>query len=115
MESVGYAAMVKDTAVHVTGTWGHNNFVARGFWVDNFIGVSADEGLNMLANGVNEQYGISGFGKAKWMLGMLVECNILLAGSVYQLHFHSIQPCGCYLPYAHGPSTHLSTVNFPTS
>jgi len=39
MESVGYAVTNKDSAVYVKGVWGHEDFVAGGFWVDDFIGV----------------------------------------------------------------------------
>ena len=39
MVSAGYAATPKDTVVYVKGTWGCNGFVARGFWVDDFMGV----------------------------------------------------------------------------
>ena len=64
MESVGYAA---------TGSWDHENFVAGGFWVDNFIGIGSGEGLNSLAKSVDEKYGITGLGEVKWVLGMLIE------------------------------------------
>ena len=47
MESVGYVATEKDTAVYVRGSWDRDNFGAGGFWVDDFIGVGAGGELNV--------------------------------------------------------------------
>ncbi len=46
MVGARYAATVKDTA---KGSWGCNDFVASGFWVDNFINVGAGGELGKLA------------------------------------------------------------------
>jgi hypothetical protein len=75
MESVGFAAMAKDPAIYVRGTWSQEDFVARGFWVDNFIGIGSRKELNTLTKGIDAKYSITGLGQVKWVLGMLIECN----------------------------------------
>ena len=41
---MGYAATVKDTGVYVKGTLG-NDFVAGGFWVEDFVGIGAAQAI----------------------------------------------------------------------
>ena len=122
MESVGYIAMVKDMAVYVKGTWGGGNFVVGGFWVDDFIGVGARDGLDALAKRVDNKYGITGFGDAKWLLGMLVKrdrdaCVIYLSQEAF---INSTLDCfnladASPLSTPLVPGIRLSTANCPTS
>ena len=73
MKSVGYATMSKDPAVYIKGSWNQEEFVAGGFWVDDFVGIGSGAQLEALAKTVDEKYGITGLGEVKWVLGMLVE------------------------------------------
>ena len=73
MESVGYSATSKDPAVYVKGSWSQEDFVAGGFWVDDFIGIGSGAQLEALAKSVDAKYGITGLGEVRWVLGMLVE------------------------------------------
>jgi len=73
MVGAGLAATHKDPAVYVKGDWDQEDFVAGGFWVDDFVGIGSGKDLEVLAKGVDEKYGITGFGDVKWILGMLVE------------------------------------------
>jgi len=41
--------------------------------VDEFFGIGSGKVLEVLAKGVDEKYGTTGFGDVKWILGMLVE------------------------------------------
>jgi len=41
--------------------------------VDDFVGIGPGKVLEVLAKGVDEKYGTTGFGDVKWILGMLVE------------------------------------------
>ncbi len=75
MGSVGYTATAKDTAVYVKNSWESNDFVASGYWVDDFIGVGSRSKLNTLAESVDQKYGITGLGDVKWLLRMLIKCN----------------------------------------
>jgi len=75
MVGVGLAATHKDPAVYVKGDWDQEDFVVGGFWVDDFVGIGSGKDLEVLAKGVDEKYGITGFGDIKWILGMLVECD----------------------------------------
>jgi len=73
MVGVGLAAAHKDPAVYVKGDWDREDFVAGGSWVDNFVGIGSGKDLEVLAKGINEKYGITGFSDVKWILEMLVE------------------------------------------
>ena len=75
MVSVGLTALPKDPAIYVKSNWNQPNFVAGGFWVDDFVGIGSGKDLCELANGVDKKYGITGHGEVKWVLGMLLECN----------------------------------------
>jgi len=61
------AATEKDRAVYIRGSWDRNNFVGRGFWVSDFIGVGAGGELNTLAKSVNRKYSITGSGEVKYL------------------------------------------------
>ena len=73
MESVGYAAMSKDSAVYAKGSWNQEDFMAGSFWVDNFVGIGSRAQLEVLAESVDRKYGITRLGEVKWVLGMLLE------------------------------------------
>jgi transposase InsO family protein len=73
MGNVGFTATAKDPAIYVRGTWSQEDFVAGGFWVDDFIGIGSGKELNALARGIDAKYGITGLGQVKWVLGMLIE------------------------------------------
>jgi hypothetical protein len=73
MVGAGYTATPKDNAIYVKGSWGQGGFVAGGFWVDDFVGVGDGAELEKLAKGLDAKYGITGFGEARWVLGMSVE------------------------------------------
>jgi len=75
MVGVGLAPTHKDLAVYVKGDWDQEDFIVGRFWVDNFVGIGSGKDLEVLAKGVNEKYGITGFSDIKWILGMLVECD----------------------------------------
>jgi len=63
MESVGYAVTNKDSAVYVKGVWGHEDFVAGGFWVDDFIAWVLVKVLARWRKGWMKKYGITGLGE----------------------------------------------------
>jgi Reverse transcriptase (RNA-dependent DNA polymerase) len=73
MVSVGLTASPKDPAIYVKGNWNRPDFIAGGFWVDDFVGIGSGEGLRELADGIDRKYGITGYGEVKWVLGMLLE------------------------------------------
>jgi hypothetical protein len=60
-------------APYVKGSWSSDDFVAGGFWVDDFIGIGQGRELGALATRMGDKYGITGLGEAKWVLGMLIE------------------------------------------
>ena len=71
--SVGLTASPKDPAIYVKGDWNRPDFVAGGFWVDDFVGIGSGRDLAELAKGVDEKYGITGYGEVKWAVGILLE------------------------------------------
>src|SRR5258706_652941 len=75
MGGVGYTATAKDAAVYVKNSWESNNFIAGGYWVDDFVGVGSRSEPDTLAESVDQKYGITGLGDVKWLLGMLIECD----------------------------------------
>jgi hypothetical protein len=52
MGSEGLAAMPKNPAVYMKNTWDWEDFVAGGFWVDDFAGIGVGKELEALANGI---------------------------------------------------------------
>ena len=75
MRGIGFSVMDKDHAVFVKGDWNSDMFVAGGFWVDDFIGISSGKELDVLAKGMDAKYRITGLGEVEWVLGMLVKCD----------------------------------------
>jgi len=73
MTDADFIATEKDHATYTKGSWDEGGFVASGFWVDDFIGIGDGEHLGALADSVDRKYGITGLGKVRWLLGMLVE------------------------------------------
>jgi hypothetical protein len=114
--------MAKDPAIYIRGTWSQEDFVARGFWVDNFIGIGSRKKLNTLTRGIDAKHSITGLGQVKWVLGMLIECNcathtisILQEAFINTIltHFNLTEATLLSTPLA--PSTQLTKDNCLTS
>jgi hypothetical protein len=72
MLSEGLVATPKVPAVYVKNPWDQKDFVAGGFWVDEFVGIGFRKELEALKNGVDAKYGITGLGEVGWVPGMLI-------------------------------------------
>ena len=86
------------------------------------MGIGSGKELRELANGVDEKYGIMGYGEVKWVLGMLLECDrvahtILLLQEAFidsvLTHFQltNATPVSTLFP----PNIQLSAADCPTS
>ena len=49
--------------------------MARGFWVNDCVGIGSGAQLEALVKSVDGNYGITRLGEVKWVLGMLMEHN----------------------------------------
>lgn len=68
MMSIGLTTSLKDPAIYVKGNWNQHDFIARGFWVDDFRGIGSGKGLQELAR-VDEKYGITDTEKSSGLWG----------------------------------------------
>ena len=59
--------------MYIKGSRTERDFVAAGFWVDNYVAISSRKELTALAESVNAKYGITSLGEVRWVLGMLLE------------------------------------------
>lgn len=73
MTTDGFTKMTKDPTVYVKGTWHQDDFIAGGFWVNDFIGIGSGAQLKALADRLGDRYGITGLGEVHWILGMKLE------------------------------------------
>ena len=89
IESEGFTATPKDPTMYIKNSWTDRNFVAAGFWVDNYVAIGSMKELTALVGSVNAKY------------GMLLERDhprkhdLDIPGGVHRLHSHSIQPHRC--------------------
>src|SRR5258706_5932068 len=122
MGGVGYTATAKDAAVYIKNSWESNDFVAGGYWVDDFVGVGSRSKLNTLAESVDQKYGITGLGDVKWLLGMLIEHDranrwiyILQEAFINTVlaRFNLMNTVPLSTPMI--PGSHLSSADCPTS
>ena len=65
MVGVGLTASPKDPMIYMKGDWNQCNFIAGGFWVDDFMGIGSGEGLQELARGMDKKYGITGYSEVQ--------------------------------------------------
>jgi hypothetical protein len=61
--NTGYTATPKGPPVYVKGSWNDEDFVAGGFWVDDFVGIGSGKELSVVSRGVDAKYGITGSGE----------------------------------------------------
>ena len=122
MESVGYAATLKDPAVYAKGSWNQEDFTAGGFWVNDFIRIGSRVQLEVLAESVDRKYGITRLGEVKWVLGMLLECNCAarMISISQEVFINSILACFNLMDTSPlttllVPGTQLSTTDCPTT
>jgi hypothetical protein len=65
MVSEGLTATPKDPAVYVKNSWAQEDFVAGGFWVDDFVAIGSGKVLEALVDGANAKHWITGLGEVK--------------------------------------------------
>ena len=122
MESERLMATPKDPTMFIKNSWTDTDFVAAGFWVDNYVAIGSRKELTSLAESVSAKYGITGLGEARWVLGMLLECDrptrtisISQKGFIDSIltRFNLTDATTVTTPLT--PGTHLSTDDCPTS
>ena len=71
VESERFTATLGDPTTYIKNSWTDRDFVAAGFWVDNYVDIGSRKELTALAESVSAKYGITGLGEARRVLGML--------------------------------------------
>ena len=122
IESESFTATPKNPTMFIKNSWTDRDFVAAGFWVDNYVAIGSKKELTALAESVSAKYGITGLGEARWVLGMLPERNrptrtisIPQEGLIDSIltRFNPTNATTVATPLT--PGTHLSVDNCPTS